>query len=116
MAPDARRGFLAAASGYHGFFRKDALQAEEWLKRARSVKGVAHQKDWDSRSSAAVCYAKGDFAQSAQLLSRYISLLDRQPSGGMIAAERERTMTLIDTLTNRAEELQSVTEGTTSIH
>jgi hypothetical protein len=102
MLPELRRGFFAAASVYHGFFRTDASRAEEWLERARSVKVAASQKDWESRALAAISFAKGENAQSADFLTRYIALLDRQPFSGMIAAERERTIALVNTLTARA--------------
>ncbi len=102
MLPDLRRGFLAAASGYHGFFRGDAFRAEEWLKRARHVKGGVRRKDWAAKALAAVSFAKGEHAESAELLTRYIALLDRLPNGGMIAAERERTWALLNTITSRA--------------
>jgi hypothetical protein len=99
MLPDVRRGFLAAASFYHGFHRKDASRAEEFLMQARSVKGSSSQKDWDTGALAAVWFAKGDCSQSAGLLARYVALLDRQPTSGRIAAERERITALRDTLT-----------------
>ena len=65
MLPDVRRGFLAAASCYHGFQHRDATRAEEWLKRAHLVKTGVSRKDWDSRSLAGISYAKGDYARSA---------------------------------------------------
>jgi len=102
MWPDLRRGFRAAASGYHGFHRSDVSRAEEWLKHARSVKGGTALKDWDCQALAAVSFAKGDYFQSAELLTRYVALLDRQPVSGRIAAERERTMVLLNVLTDRA--------------
>jgi hypothetical protein len=102
MLPDVRRGFLAAASFYHGFHHKDASRSEEWLTRARSVKSGASQKDWDSGALAAVCFAKGDYSQSAELLARYVALLDRQPMSGRITAERERIVALWNTLPARA--------------
>jgi hypothetical protein len=98
MLPDVRRGFLAAASFYHGFHRKDASRSEEWLMQARSVKGSSSQKDWDTGALAAVWFAKGDYSQSSELLARYIALLDRQPMSGRIVAERERIIALRNTL------------------
>jgi len=98
MLPDVRRGFLAAASFYHGFHRKDASRSEEWLMQARSVKGSSSQKDWDTGALAAVWFAKGDYSQSSELLARYIVLLDRQPMSGRIVAERERITALRNTL------------------
>ncbi len=102
MLPDPRRDFLAAASCYHGFHRLDASRSEEWLKRARAVRIGGSQKDWDSKALAAVSFAKGENAPSAEFLTRYLALLDRQPASGMIAVERERTMALVNTLTARA--------------
>ena len=102
MLPDARRDFLIAASCYHGFHRRDASRSEEWLKRARSVKSGASQKDWDSRALAGVSYAKGDYTQSAEFLASYVALLDRQPMSGMVVAERERMIALRNTLTAHA--------------
>ncbi len=98
MLPDVRRAFLTAASFYQGFHHNHASQAEEWLKRARSVKGGIADKDWDSGALAAVSFANGDSAQSAEFLARYIALLDRQPMSGRVAAERERITALRNTL------------------
>jgi hypothetical protein len=98
MLPALRRGFLAAACCYQGFQRNDADRAEEWLKRARLVKGGALDKDWDSKALAAISFAKGAYAESAERLTRYVTLLNRQLSGGMVIAERRRTTQLIDRL------------------
>jgi hypothetical protein len=65
------------------------------LKRARLVKGGAPQKDWDSKALAGISHAQADFAQTVSLLTRYISLLERQAAGGMILAERDRMHKLI---------------------
>ena len=100
MLPDLRRGFLAAAAGYHGFLRGDAVRAEAWLKQARQVKGGVRRKDWDSKALAAVFFAKGEHAESAESLTRYLAFLDRLPKGGMSAAERERTWALFNTITS----------------
>jgi hypothetical protein len=102
MLPDVRRGFMAAASFYHGFHLNDAALAEKWLKQARSVKSGSSQKDWDFGALAAVAFAAGDHAKSAEFLAGYIALLDRQPMSGMILAERERMAALMNTLTARA--------------
>jgi hypothetical protein len=101
MLPDERRGFLAAASFYHGFHGKDASRSEEWLMRARSVKGGVFPKDWESGALAAIAFANGDHARSAELLARYITLLERQPTSGIVAAELDRIVALRDTLTAR---------------
>jgi hypothetical protein len=103
MLPEARKAFLAAASNYHGFHRGDASRAEEWLMRARSVKTGVSQKDWDAKALAAISFAKGDNVQSVEFLRRHIAFLDRQPASGMVSAERERTVSLIDTLTTSAQ-------------
>jgi hypothetical protein len=102
MLPGVRRAFLAAAASYHGFHCRDASRAEEWVKRARSVKSAVSPQDWDSRAQAAVCFAKGEYTQSARFLERYIALLDRQPTSGMIIAERSRTIALMNGLTAEA--------------
>ncbi len=101
MLPDLRRAFQSAAACYHGFSASNVERAAEWLKRARSVKGGVRHRDWDSKALAAVSFAKGEYAQSVELLTSYLGLLDRQPAGGMIAAERERTMALLNTLAAR---------------
>lgn len=98
MLPDARRGFLAAASCYHSFQNRDAARAVEWLKRAHLVKTGVSRKDWDSRSLAGVSYANGDYARSADLLTRYVAFLDRQSPSGMIITERARTLELVKIL------------------
>ena len=104
MLPDLRRGFLSAAACYHGFENGDAAQAEEWLGRARQIKGGARQKDWDSKALAGIFYAKGDHALSASLLTRYIALLERQPRGGIILAEAARMRNLLAELTAQSGE------------
>ncbi len=100
MLPDARRGFMAAAACYHGFHNRDAARTEEWLKRARSVKSNASQRDWDSQALATTAFARGDYDQATELLTRFIALIDRQPTSGMLAAERERMLALVNSLSD----------------
>lgn len=100
MPPTAQRGFLTAASCYHGLARGDVIRAEQWLEKARKVKGAISPKDWDSMALAAIFYGQGDHVHATEQLTRYIAFLDRQPvSGpvsGMITAERRRTVELAE--------------------
>jgi hypothetical protein len=114
MVPDARRGFLAAAACYHGFHHRNAARAEEWLKRARSVKSNVTQKDWDTQALAAAAFARGDYDQATELLTRFIALIDRQPTSGMLAAERERMLALVNSLSDQST-AQSFTTNSNAV-
>jgi hypothetical protein len=93
--PDVRRAFYAAACCFQGFFRHDVRLAEAWLDDARKVKGAVTPTDWDSRAMGAIALAKGQHTEARACLTRYLAMLDRQPAGGMIAAERARTLELL---------------------
>ena len=99
LLPELKRGFMASAASYHGFHKQNASLAQEWLSRARSVKGPKPQDDWDAQALAAIRYAEGENHQAAQFLIRYVALLERQPLSGMVLAERDRTLKLMNALT-----------------
>jgi hypothetical protein len=90
-----RRAFYAAACCFQGFFRHDVRLAEAWLDDARKVKGAVTPTDWDSRAMGAIALSKGQHTEARACLTRYLAMLDRQPAGGMIAAERARTLELL---------------------
>jgi Peptidase family M50 len=92
--PSTRRGFFVAAASFQGFVRRDAGRAREWLEEARKVRGAVSQKDWDSKAEAAILWADGHKEQATDLLKRYVELLDRQPTSGLITAERRRVVAL----------------------
>jgi hypothetical protein len=93
--PEVRRGFYVAASCFHGIHRNNVALAEAWLESARTVKGAVTLRDWDSKALASIALAKGERAQASELLTRYLALLDRRPASGLIAAERARTVDLL---------------------
>ena len=93
-APSTRRGFFVAAASFQGFIRGDARRAREWLEEARKARGAVSQKDWDSKAEAAILWADGQVEQATNLLNRYVALLDRQPTSGLITAERRRVIAL----------------------
>jgi hypothetical protein len=93
--PDVQRAFQVAASCFQGIFRHNPALAQAWLDSARHVKSTASRKDWDAKALGAIALAKGENARAQELLTRYLTSLDRLPSSGTIAAERRRTVDLL---------------------
>jgi len=96
FGPDIQRSFYVSASCFQGIYRQHLPLAELWLESARQVKYTASQKDWDSKALGAIALVKGDHARAHELLTRYLTDLDRRPPSGFLAAERARTVALLD--------------------
>jgi hypothetical protein len=94
--PEIQRKFQVAASCFQGILRHNAELAQSWLESARAVKHTASRKDWDAKALAAIALARGDQAQARELLARHLAALDRLPPSGSVAAERARTLNLMN--------------------
>jgi hypothetical protein len=95
IGPDAQRAFYVAASCFQGVCRNNVPLAEAWLESARKVKNTTSRKDWDSKALAAIALARGEHTQARELLIRFLTVLDRYPASGALAAERARTADLL---------------------
>ena len=102
FGPDLQRAFYVSASCFQGIYRHHAPLAELWLESARKVKYTTSQKDWDSKALAAIALARGEHARAHELLTRYLTVLDRCPPSGLIAAERVRTVAVMETTNSSA--------------
>jgi len=99
-APNAiplhRRMILETAAYVQGIYRRDAALASAWLTDARTVTGIASEKDWDADSMGAIALASGDADGARAHFRRALGRLDRQPPGsGSVAASQSRLEGLI---------------------
>jgi hypothetical protein len=94
--PEIQRAFQVGASCFQGIFRHNAEFAQAWLQSARAVKHIASRKDWDAKALAAIALARDERAHARDLLTRHLAALDRLPPSGSIAAERARTLNLMN--------------------
>jgi len=102
FGPDLQRAFYVSASCFQGLYRHHVLLAELWLESARKVKYTTSQKDWDSKALASIALARGEHARAHELLTRYLTVLDRCPPSGLIIAERARTVAVMETTNSLA--------------